>query len=449
MPTPPQPNFQNAPNLSPEPRRRRRRNRPQGQRGGRVGGALAQQPFQSQLGSYRRRRQDGARGPRGRPGGPRQAPYDPLAPLTGRLGQRELEAAAKLRYGEAEAQLAKERRISEQMMPRIGSWWEDYRQQVEQARQQGAAGYQQAAGAIGAQAAGMQAQDLSAAQQAAQQQQLQAVGRGQTLSPEVQQQATQAAAARASSAGQQAGLVGTLGANLNALLAGRGATATGIKARELGAEYGRRRGIESEARRLTGEKGEYKVAERGKQREAERRYALEQKAFGLDVAELTQEAQEAAARQREQERARRLRARENRRRARLTARGQNITVRGQNITAEQRAADRAARERAARERAASGGPAAFTPTQVRASRKDFRKALTAARKAQTKNYTYKKFVNEAPSSIDPLLVQVGWDVAHGGTTPARARRIKRDYGIKVKVKPASQGVGSWTDRIFD
>lgn len=213
---------------------------------------------------------------------PKVPPVDPNDPagVTGPLTPAKLDAeaaaAVRTRFGGTEKELAGQGRVSTQMQANIDNWFDQYKVDVEKARQRTAdvnTGIQVA--------------------QAAQAQQAQAVDSAAAVTPE----ATQAAAARRSTSDSFGSMLAAQGSAQNAYQADQGRIGSGQQQQEHLNEAGRARSIEDALTELQGQKGDFETGYRADARAAERKSQMENAAFGLDQATAASDAKLKAAAQ--------------------------------------------------------------------------------------------------------------------------------------------------------
>ncbi len=369
------------------------------------------------------------------PAKPKPAPFDLAAPLTRQTFKAELKAATGLKFGPQERQLDAERRVSDQQIANTGSWYDDYLAAAERARQSGQQGFQQAAGNIRSATGAATAQSNAQNAQLSQQAQEAAAKLGATANPELDAIAARAVQSRQATGLAQAGLVDSLGASNNAYMADRGRIGAGAKLSALQQEAGNRRKIESAARDVATEKGQFRAEFRTQAREKERTYGLERAAFGLDTLKAKLDAKDDAA----SRRLARVKLREDRMRDRRDF------AAGRDDEAFDRADTLADNQRADR---GGGGASSLTPSQRRGYQADLGQAYSLAQ-AYMKNGRLKKGVSPG-SVVAGLVGKKGYprDLAkaavqravNGGVDPALARAIKRKYGVNVKTRKPSKKV---------
>lgn len=214
----------------------------------------------------------------------RPVPFDPTAPLTGRAMADETAAATRLKYGEAEDALQSSIRNQRQTTANTATYYDDYRQALQEATGRISATYQQAASDSQAASDRATQQDVAAAQQrdAQDSRQSELLGRGQT-----QTNVEFAAASNRQRLGNEAAArAREQGANAGSYMEKRGATAVLSKAEAVGRQNARMSELEKAKRRLKQDKGDFKLDFRNKARESEREWSAIQKEFGLKKQEL-------------------------------------------------------------------------------------------------------------------------------------------------------------------
>lgn len=376
--------------------------------------------------------------------------YDPLQPLAGRDFNQEVELAARQQFRPLRRGIEEEQRVHQQQLQNIPSYFDKYQQDLAAANQRMQAGAASTQQAIYGQAAGMATQDAAMQQQLAQQSQQSAAIRGTAPDPTVAATGQQAAASRQGATAELGALAG-IQAQAQQGYMGTLAGASGmerIRALEQEAAVGRE--LMQALQDLRRERGEFKTAKRGELREGERQYALERKAFNLDVRE--QKAGEREDRfgrrqERKQDRrdARNDRAERNRKKLLNRSTRQDIKSKKEERKLNRQAdladdgrrnystdyGEWAQRTRPDKDGGSSGSSArsGVSSGEARENKQSFSKLVRFARAGKN-----------PPGSPDPLLMQVAFDIAKkGGTTPERARKIKRQYGFSVKVAPRKTG----------
>lgn len=268
---------------------------------------------------------------------------DPLAP--------ELNAAANLRYGDAERGIQSETRISDAASQRIPGFFAEYQQRLSQLRGAQQAGYDAARQDIERMSATSRASSEQGTQQALQQAQQQANVTGGTVDVQAIPRAAGAVATRQDASNVFSGAIRSRQAEAGTHALGREAVAEGEKINQLLEERKRRRQSETKLSDLLKEKGEFKVAKREDIVGARHKRILERKAFGLDVTKAEQDALEKAASFKQKESDLKFDRRAKRRDQALAERRENRLSEG-----------------------GSGGGGGRTPAQVRTDKKNRNKA---------------------------------------------------------------------------
>jgi hypothetical protein len=213
----------------------------------------------------------GAKGP---------APFNPLAPVTGKTFDEELAAKVGLQFGSQDRELARNIANQDQTTANTGSYYDDYRQALREStarinetnRVAAETSEARVDNAYGQDKAAVAARDAQASEAAAK------LGR-----PAMQsQEGSQAVEAARSQGNQSAARVRGQGAADTALMEKRQANSVLAKSEALARENARRRRLGEDAVELAQKKGDFKVAERDKTRQSEREWAAIQKEFKLE-----------------------------------------------------------------------------------------------------------------------------------------------------------------------
>lgn len=308
---------------------------------------------------------------------------------------------ATLAYGGAE-------QSQNQRGQAIPSWFQNYRNQL--------TGQQAASNAY---AAPILAQAQTNAQQAGQ------VAPGVDPNSQAGQDATLAAAARASLGNAFVGLLQGFGQAQNQYMNGQQTVAS---VGELGAQQD----LASDRTTLKKEKGAYIASQRAKHKDDARQALLENQAFGLDVTKANNDAANTAADNRRQDR-----------QATQTRRDQQGAVNKYGFTEKAwRGKSTAERQKIIRQFDKSGssggsGGSGFTPNQVSDARVKLRKGVSAIKRALEGKSTapvdfWKKAYNDLlDAGYDPLMARAAIQVVRQGKVGGNIqRRLKRDYGIR-------------------
>ena len=206
---------------------------------------------------------------------------------------------------------------------------------------------------------------------------------------------------------------------------------------------------------MQADKGEFGYKFRGDVRDSERKWELEKKAFGLDVAELGVEARDKAARRKLSKRGQNvtLKGQGVTRRGqdisdRRSGRGQDITLRGQDITK---------RGQDLTDRRSRGGKPVSREERIR-NRENWRKAVNSAKTVapggkwgkddKGKRWTYQRYYSGLANKVGPVMAKAAIEIAlRGGVSPKLSRRIRKEYpgarpGVRKQVnRRAKRPVG--------
>ena len=378
-------------------------------------------------------------------------PFIPGSDLTRRAARRERRSAARLKFGEAQRDLAERRRSSQQAEQNIGNWYEQYQRDVAAAQNTVANIYSGA----NAQVAQLQANQgdprsgLDAARLTGQ------------AAAQAASTGAQAANARRSLAGSFGAMLATQGAANQAQLVNQGVIGGRSRVQALEDEMRRRRDLDEQRTDLKREKGDFKRLYRSEQLDRERKYGLERAAFGLDQFEARTDAANA---RRDDRRA----ARENRR-ERLEKRREDVYGMPR---AEYEALSRSEKLRAKAEWEAAGrapskgSDKGLTPAEQRARRKerrerrqDRRETWTTIETVRDLYRTYKAVKNDkgqspTPAQVRARLIEEGYTADHitiAGApiqsvwSPEQIAAAKR-LGIKVPARNRPTGYSKGSGR---
>lgn len=211
------------------------------------------------------------------------APEGPLLPRTLADINRDAGNAADLRYGGAERELQGLQRVSNVQGGRIDTYFDQYKQGISQAAAQTQAYHQGAADATRQAAAQTLQADNQQRTAMDAQQQTDAASRGATAAPSTAGQ--QAGIVRKGIADSYAAQIGGIGASRAGYMQQQAAN-TGLQKIEAQTdEDARYRGYGKQLTDIAGEKGKFASEYRTKGVDDERKFALETKAFNLDVGE--------------------------------------------------------------------------------------------------------------------------------------------------------------------
>lgn len=207
-------------------------------------------------------------------------PYDPLAPLTGDREEQELDAATKLQFGEKDRLLKEQEGIRAQAVRNMGSYYDDYKRELEASKIRMNANYAAQASAVEGRVDTQYTQQSGEANTAATAQAADAQARG--IQPNLGPTHAQQTADAARTIGQSdATRVRGVGAAANERMELRGATAVQAKGEALGREQAKIDQLGREKIALAEDKGAFRVNQRAQNRAKEREWAAVQKEFGL------------------------------------------------------------------------------------------------------------------------------------------------------------------------
>lgn len=212
------------------------------------------------------------------------APYNPLAPISGKAFEDELAANEKLQFGDQDTELANRLAAQGRNEAITGSAYDQYRSALAEAagrikavNDANAAASQTAVDTAYTQdKSAAEARDKAAADEAARQ--------GLTVGASAT--GAQAVEAQRSQGNQAVAFDRSQGSAENALMEKRGATSVLQKAEALGRERSKRDELGRLGQQLAEAKGAFRTSERGKLTERERTYALARKEFGLKAADV-------------------------------------------------------------------------------------------------------------------------------------------------------------------
>jgi hypothetical protein len=212
------------------------------------------------------------------------ANYNPLAPLSGKSFNDEIRARTRARYNAPQGELRDEMRDQDVRTTNTAGYYDDYRQALREStarvKATNEAQIKQQEGRVDT--AFGQDSTASATRDAALSAQAAKLGRGAVTTAEGQQ----AASAARSQGNQQVGRMRTQAVADEKLQTGREANSVLAKIEGVGRQNAKADKLRKEMKRLKAERGDYKVAQRGELRDAERQYAMLRKEFKLDKKEL-------------------------------------------------------------------------------------------------------------------------------------------------------------------
>jgi hypothetical protein len=374
-----------------------------------------------------------------KPGGKRVSiggkPYDPLQPLTGKGFNQEVKAQTNLKYAPQEQEIASQQRVSGANTARIGGYYDNYRAQLADLRNQTQAAYAQAQAQAGQQANTARTQDQARTDLNQAQSQKSAQLRGTTA--QGGQEADQAAAARQAINNAGAAQIGSQGAAQYAYRAGIESAAGAGKIQALGDEAARGRQLDLAKRNLAGEKGQYAGQVRGQLRDTERTYALNRQAYGLQVQkELSTEAHQKRQDQ-NVKRGQNLISRDKRTKNRLKQIDQQL--KSQSLSETQRhnlATERTTLYKAlhpSKGKSGSGLPSGITPTKAKSHQIAFENAVQAyqGQKDFNKVYGLAQKHRKAPKDLAEAIA-----LRAIGRYPSKktASKLFQKYGVRMKSK---------------
>lgn len=330
----------------------------------------------------------------------RAANNDPnalTAPLTPKTLGQQVQASTNLEFGDAERNLASQQQQAQQTAASIPSWFQQYQAALQNATDQTKAAY--AAAAAGQQNAVNSTYGLDQAAWQKQQGQMAqgAAISGTQLDPALAQQAQQAALSRRQAGDTQTGLTYGLGATQTAYRGGQQVVGAERQVQAQQQQDARIRGLGRDAGALALKKGDYATTTRQKLIDSEHTKQLENKAFGLDVQRVANDASQSAASLAE-------------RQAEAAQRAADAAA-ARQTRASIAAADRASREReghltrltrkkVAAEIQANGG---LSPTESRNRSQAVADLETARKKAVNAAVNYVKVNIKDPSTLRQAL----------------------------------------------
>ncbi len=347
-------------------------------------------------------------------------------PLTPQSLAAQAQATTAAQFGPQEAELGRQRGISDTQQANISSWYKDYQAKLADLTNRSQQDYGQVQGQVQNAATSSAALDTTERQRVDQAAQADAQSRGGVVDPSLSAQAGQASLARNA-------LINSFGAQL----ASQGVTNRDFSRAQEGAagkqgieqhlkEAANRSQIERNASDVASQKGAFAAKTAGDLRESERKYLLEQAAFGLNQAKAqdatTIAAQKAAA---DAKKAQQTAAHQNKQ-DRLAAKRDSTTRRGQDLTHEDRVA---AQQKAAADKKKKSGT---TPTQRRSYNQQYDKAKARVRgkniTVETSQAAVDQLVQEGvPRVLASIAVRQAVGMPIGGGLQKQARKL----GVKV------------------
>lgn len=401
-----------------------------------------------------------------------QAGNDPskvTAPLTPNTLAAETASAQQMKYGPQETQYGQQIANSDAQQGRISTWFNEYLQKVAEARQQTDAAYAQAQANVQAQDAALNQSSQNQQSQVAQQNTAQQNLTGNAGDPNLAAQAAQASTARQALTNSFGAMLSTQGAAASTRGAERGAIGSLQALQAHQTESGHRAQILQQLQATEAEKGAFGVQYGADARDKERKYLLEQAAFGLneqkaatDAADTANDNQQAATNADNANKnaaAGRKTTRQNNKSSQKTQRvnsertqAQKIADRKQRDADQKRRAAETHRHNVAQENkksgsgggSSSGGSSGLTPTQRRASNQSLAKAQALARQsgklnsANSQAAVDKLVAKGIPRVLASIAVrqQVGLPVGPG--LVAAARKL----GVRVSQSGAKKSTAS-------
>ena len=224
---------------------------------------------------------------------------------------------------------------------------------------------------------------------------------------------------------------------LNTQGAAQGAYFGGLSTAASAQQLQSRTEAQQDLARLSGERDLYKLNRRDELRDQQHTRKLESAAFGLDTAKAQLDAADTAADNQRADRALGQNARAQRQSQK--AKGREVNQYGytnrdwQGMSTQER--QKVIRSFDKSGSSAKGDSKRFTPTQLAASRRDFRKVFSDIRKNDNGTEKYGSQIRKTlmDAGADSLLVNAAWQLyKRGSVSPGVAKALFRDYGFKVK-----------------
>jgi len=209
-----------------------------------------------------------------RPSSPAASQPDLTAPLTPKLLNSQVNAAAKLRYGPQQAELKKQQGISALQQRRIPEFYADYQNRIAALAQQAQANATAAAQAAATRTQATQGADQQRMADLSAQERADAALRGTTPSNQIQATAQQAATSRQANADLVASLAAQRAAGDQTFFGARQLAGQQAQAQALQKERDFAGGLSQKNRDLLDAIGAFKTDTRQKLTQAERDYAL-------------------------------------------------------------------------------------------------------------------------------------------------------------------------------
>lgn len=222
-----------------------------------------------------------------------EAPFDPLAPLTGKAFDDELAAATRGQFGDSDRALADAYAKNQGASELTGSYYDQYKKSLDEASER----VKQNNAALDAQSQGQvdtgYQQDSAAAQQRSDAASAAAGKLG--LSGTQGDEGARAASAQRAQGNQNVAAERGKSGGTYALMQNQSATSLQAKAEALGSRLAERGRIDRQGTQLATEKGDFATNFRNKARESEREWAAVQEEFGLKEADQKLKAKDSAA----------------------------------------------------------------------------------------------------------------------------------------------------------
>ena len=385
----------------------------------------------------------------------RDDPNELVRPLSPYLLDQETKSALNLKYGGQERQLNDQLGASAAQQARIGSWYDDYKRQIQASEQRVAQANAEAQQTLAGNAQRSTEADAANRQQIAAQQAQSAAMRGATTDPAAELKAAQAAAARRSTSDSQMALQTSQGTNARNFLIDRERIAEMAKVGAHEQESSRERAVRQALQALEGEKGDYALQYRAQARQNERQNLATLEALGINKEKAERDERLADSLISDRKADNKRQSKKDKRDARLKK--LDLKVKKKTATRKERLewaklnetsrhhreTEAAARARAAKSGSKGSGP---TSTQRRRYRDQFDRAYTlASRKlAQPGGWGQSKQGGKpteaqmraalvAEERIPAWIAQGAVQKAiYGGVGSATARKLRAKYGIKER-----------------
>jgi hypothetical protein len=218
--------------------------------------------------------------PKPKPRKPTAAPFDPLKPVTGKTFESELKAKERLEFSDVDREQRQAEANQAQTQANTGTYWDDYRQALREAKANVAERGRQAVDEQNQRVDTAYAEDRNAVAQRDQAATEAAakLGRGPVQSVE----GGQAVEAARSQGNQNAARTQRKMNSDTDLFEKKEATSLLGKAQELAKENARARRLGEDAKQIAQKKGDFRVGQRDQTRKSEREWAAIQKEFKLE-----------------------------------------------------------------------------------------------------------------------------------------------------------------------